>query len=517
MRIFVWNRGEKPSFRKTFECLLKKKFFSFDDTLIINIITPGMERFDLTVIGSGPGGYVSAIRAAQLGMKVAVVERDKPGGVCLNWGCIPSKAILKCAEMYSHFLNSKDYGITCDKLSFDYPEVIKKSRKASTSLNRGVLGLLNKNKISFVNGTARLASKHLISVSGEKPCDIESERILIATGSVPRTLPGLEIDGKVLMTSDEAIMHPEVPRSIVIIGGGYIGMEFAYVYNSFGSKVTIVELEKQIMPGADEEVAEEAKKIFTKQGMSILTNTAYKSLEKTANSATVTVKNRISGEETSLKAEMVLVSVGRKAVANSASTSFAFYGKSKGMGLEEVGVEFDENGFIKTDENYMTACSNVYAIGDVIGGPMLAHKASEEGVVAVERMKGMNSRVHYDSIPGCVYCQPEVAMIGLTEKQARDRGYQVDIGKFPFKASGKAVAVGETDGFVKIIFDSKTKELLGSHIIGHGATEMIAEIGVAKTLETTPYEIASTQHAHPTLSEAVMEAALDALGRVRNF
>ena len=476
-----------------------------------------MKKFDLTVIGSGPGGYISAIRAAQMGMKVAVVERDKPGGVCLNWGCIPSKAILKCAEMYSHFLDSKSYGITHKGLSFDYSEVIKKSRKASSSLNRGVEGLFKKNKITLISGTGRLTSKHGISVIGKESQDIESERILLATGSVPRTLPGLKIDGKVVMTSDEAIMHPEVPRSVVIIGGGYIGMEFAYVYNSFGSKVTIVEMEKQVLPGADEEVAKEAKKIFTKQGMTILNETVYKSLKKTSGSATVTVESTVSGEQTTLKADMVLVSVGRRAIANAAPTSFAFYETGDSMGLEDVGVELDERGFIKTDEDYMTTCANIYAIGDVIGGPMLAHKASEEGVVAVERMKGMNSKVHYDSIPGCVYCQPEVAMIGLTEKQAKDQGYDVDIGKFPFRAVGKAVAAGETNGFVKMVFDSRTKELLGSHIIGHGATEMIAEIGVAKTLETTPYEIATTQHAHPTLSEAVMEAALDALGRVRNF
>lgn len=476
-----------------------------------------MEKYDLTVIGSGPGGYVAAIRAAQTGMKVAVVERDKPGGVCLNWGCIPSKAILKCAEMYSHFMDSESYGIAHEGLSFDYGKVVEKSRKASASLNRGVEGLFRKNKITLIRGTARLTSAHGISVEGEDARDMRSERVLLATGSVPRTLPGLEIDGKVVMTSDEAIMSPEVPGSVAIIGGGYIGMEFAYVYNSFGSRVTVIEMEEHVMPGADGEVASEAEKIFRKQGMTILTNTAYKSLRKTRSAATVTVEDRTSGEQKKIKADMVLVSVGRKAVANAAPTSFAFYGTGDDMGLSDVGVELDERGFIKTDGDYMTTCSGVYAIGDVIGGAMLAHKASEEGVVAVERMKGMDSRVHYDSIPGCVYCQPEIAMIGLTEKQARDRGHEVDVGRFPFRAVGKAVAVGETDGFVKMIFDSGTKELLGSHIIGRGATEMIAELGIAKTLETTPLEIATTQHAHPTLSEAVMEAALDALGRVRNI
>ena len=482
-----------------------------------DIIVEIMEKFDLTVIGSGPGGYIAAIRAAQMGMKVSVVERDKPGGVCLNWGCIPSKAILKCAEMYSHFIHADQFGISHKELSFDYSKVIKKSRNASSNLNRGIVGLFKKNKIDLVSGTARLSSPHSISIEGKDTCDIESERILLATGSVPRTLPGLEVDGKVVMTSDEAIMHTEVPDSVVIIGGGYIGMEFAYVYNSFGSKVTIVEMEKQIMPGSDEEVAREALKIFKKQGMTILTETAYKSLTKRAGSATVTVEDRVSGKESNIEADMVLVSIGRKAVANAAPTSFSFYDTGDSMGLEDVGVEFDNGGFIKTDENYMTTCSNIYAIGDVIGGAMLAHKASEEGVVAVERMNSLDSKVHYNSIPGCVYCQPEVAMLGLTERQAKEQGYDVEIGKFPFRAVGKAVAVGETDGFVKVIFDAKTKEFLGGHIIGHGATEMIAELGVAKTLETTAYEIAITQHAHPTLSEAIMEAALDAMGRARNF
>ncbi len=340
---------------------------------------------------------------------------------------------------------------------------------------------------------------------------------MLATGSVPRTIPGLKIDKKIVMTSDEAIMHRKIPDSIVIIGGGYIGAEFAYVYNSFGSKVTIVEMEDHILPGADEEVAKEAEKIFKKQGMDILTSTKYKSLKKTKTTATVTVEDLKTGKDKNIKASMVLVSIGRKAVANAAPTSFSYYETGDKLGLDELGIDLDDFGHIKTDENYMTTCSNIYAIGDVIGPPMLAHKASEEGVVAVERMNNINSKVHYNRIPGCVYCQPEIAMIGLTEKQAKDQGFNVDIGKFPYKAIGKAVATGDTNGFVKIISDSKTGEILGGHIIGQGATEMIAEIGIAQTLESTPLEIAITSHAHPTLSEAVMEAALGALGRQRNF
>lgn len=476
-----------------------------------------MEKFDLTVIGSGPGGYIAAIRAAQLGMKVAIIERDKPGGTCLNWGCIPSKAILKCAEMYSHFEHSQDYGISHKGLSFDYSKVIEKSRNASSTLSKGVEFLLKKNKITSYSGTGTLVGKNRVAVSGDNSVEIESERILLATGSVPKTIPGMEIDKKIIMTSDEAIMHKEVPKSVLIIGGGYIGAEFAYVYNSFGSKVTIVEMEKQMMPGADEEVANEAEKIFKKQGMKILTSTKYKSVKKNKSSATVTVEDMGSGKESEIKADMVLVSIGRKAVANAAPTSFSYYEKGDSLGLSDVGVELDDSGHIKVDENYMTTCSGIYAIGDVIGPPMLAHKASEEGVIAVERMKGMESVVHYNRIPGCVYCQPEVAMIGLTESRAKEQGYDIDIGKFPFKAVGKAVAVGETDGFVKIISDRRTGEILGGHIIGQGATEMIAEIGIAQTLESTPLEIAITSHAHPTLSEAVMEAALGSLGRTRNF
>ncbi len=476
-----------------------------------------MDKFDLTVIGSGPGGYIAAIRAAQLGMNVAIIERDKPGGTCLNWGCIPSKALLKCAEMYTHFTHSEDYGISHKGLSFDYSKVVEKSRNASSTLSKGVEFLMKKNKITSLKGTGRLIGKNKIAITGENSSEIESERILLATGSVPRTIPGLEIDKKIVMTSDEAIMHKEIPKSVAIIGGGYIGAEFAYVYNSFGSKVTIIEMEKQIMPGADEEVAKEAEKLLKKQGMNILTGTKYKSLKKNKSSATLTVEDLVSGEETQIKADMVLVSIGRKAVANAAPTSFSYYETGDSLGLSDIGVELDDYGHIKVNDDYMTTCSDVYAIGDVIGPPMLAHKASEEGVVAVERMMGMNSKVHYNRIPGCVYCQPEVAMIGLTEKQAKDQGYNVDIGKFPYKAVGKAVAVGETDGFVKIISDSKTGEILGGHIIGQGATEMIAEIGIAQTLESTALEIAITSHAHPTLSEAVMEAALGALGRTRNF
>lgn len=478
-----------------------------------------MERFNLVVIGSGPGGYIAAIRAAQLGMKVAVVERDKPGGVCLNWGCIPSKAILKCAEIYETFKHSENYGIKCGELSYDYSKVIEKSRKASSTLTKGVEFLFKKNKIALFLGTGKLISPNKVGIIGDKDeKEIETERILIATGSVPRVLPGIEIDGRVVMTSDEAIFSKEIPESIVIIGGGYIGVEFAYVYNSFGSKVTIVEMENRILPGVDREIAEELEKNFKKNGIHVLTGTRFKELKKLDNSVEVTLEDDSGKGEKKVSASRLLVAVGRKAVYNTAPTSLSHYDTSSDIGLKDLNIELTKQGFIKVDNSFMTTCRNVYAIGDVVGPPLLAHKASEEGVIAVEIMAGdKNARVHYDRIPGCVYCQPEVASIGITEDEAKERGIKFNVGKFPFKASGKAVAIGETEGFVKIISDAKSGEILGAHIIGKGATELIAEIGVAKTLESTPLEIGITPHAHPTLSEAVMEAALAALGRARNI
>ena len=477
-----------------------------------------MEKFDLTVIGSGPGGYIGAIRAAQLGMKVAVIERDKPGGVCLNWGCIPSKSILKCAEVYEYFKHSGDFGIDHKGLSYDFSKVIEKSRNASSTLNKGVEYLFKKNKITLFNGVGKLLSKGKVGVKGDKEeIEINTEKIMIATGSVPVTLPGLEIDNKLVMTSDEAIFHKEVPDSVVVIGGGYIGAEFAYVYNSFGSKVTIVEMMDHILPGADADVARELEKIFKKSGMEILTKTKFKEINKKRKTVDVIVEDIKEGTEKKINAHMVLVAVGRRPVSNDAPTSLSFYKESGDIGLSDLKIEVDERGFIKTDDDYMTTCSNIYAIGDVIGPPLLAHKASEESVAAVERMAGQKSKVHYDNIPGCVYCQPEIASLGLTEQQVKDKGFEYSVGKFPFKATGKAVGTGETDGFVKIISDKKTGEILGSHIIGHGATELIAEVVVGRTLETTPLEIAITSHAHPTLSEAVMEAALAAMGRARNM
>ncbi len=477
-----------------------------------------MDKFDLTIIGSGPGGYIAAVRASQLGMNVAIIERDRPGGVCLNWGCIPSKSILKSAEVYQYFQHSENFGITHKGLSYDYGKVIDKSRNASSTLNKGVEYLFKKNKVKFFQGVGRIITPNNVGIKGESgELEISSDKILIATGSVPITLPGLDIDGKVVMTSDEAIMHREVPKSVVIIGGGYIGVEFAYVYNSFGSKVTIVEMMDSLVPGADQDISKELGRLFKKSGLDIFTKTKYKEIKKKKSGVEVIVENIDSEKESSIPADMVLVAIGRRPVANDAPSSFSYYKKSKDIGLSEVGVEVDERGFIKTDESYRTTKDNIFAIGDVIGPPLLAHKASEEGVVAVERMAGQNTRVHYNNIPGCVYCQPEIAMLGHTEQELKSQNHNYSVGKFPFKAAGKAVGTGETDGFVKILSNKDTGEILGAHIIGHGATELIGEIAVARTLESTPLEIAITSHAHPTLSEAVMEAALAALGRARNI
>ncbi len=477
-----------------------------------------MDKYDLTIIGSGPGGYVAAIRAAQLGRKVSIIERDYPGGVCLNWGCIPSKAILKCAEVYQNFLHSEDYGITTKGLSFDYSKVIQKSRNASSALTKGVEFLMKKNKIDLFKGTGKLIDKNKVGIIGEKDeIELVSNNILICTGSGPRVIPGIEVDGKMIMTSDEAIKSTDFPKSVVIIGGGYIGAEFAYVYNSFGSKVTIIEMAENLIPGADKEVAKTLEKIFKRSGMDVFTSTKYKSYKKTKTQVEVVVENVKDGKEQAIKSSQMLIAIGRKAVANDAPTSYAYYKESKDIGLKSLNIELNNHGFIKTNDDYETTCSNIYAIGDVIGPPLLAHKASEEGVVAVEKMNGIDSKVHYNTIPSCVYCQPEIGSVGYTEEQIKELGIKYDVGKFPFKAAGKAVAVGDTEGFVKILTDARTGEVLGSHIIGHGATEMIGELTIAKALESTAFEIAETSHAHPTLSEAIMEAALGTMGRTRNM
>jgi dihydrolipoamide dehydrogenase len=463
-----------------------------------------MERYDLVVIGAGPGGYVAAIRAAQLGLKTVVVEKDKPGGVCLNWGCIPSKAILTSAELYEAVKEGEHYGVKVHGLSYDYAQVIKRSREVAERLAKGVEFLLRKNHVPLIAGSGRLEGKNrvIVEASGKETQRIEADRILIATGSGERTLPGLEIDGKQILTSREALIDNEIPESILIIGGGAVGIEFAYIYSVFGSRVTVVEMEKQLLPGTDSEITRELERVFKKKGIEVLTGTKFHGIEKFPSRIEVTLEN---GEDLKRRtANKVLVAVGRSPL-------------SAGLGLESLGVELNR-GYIKVDERMRTTNEAIYAIGDINGPPLLAHAASEEGIAAVEFMTGKREKaIDHLRIPACIYCQPEVAVIGLSEEQAQARGYEVKTGKFPFRALGKAIAAGHEEGFVKLVVDKEYGEILGCHIIGRGATDLIAEAGLARTLEATTAELSGTVHAHPTLAEAIMEAALNAEGRGINF
>lgn len=460
-----------------------------------------LKKYDLVVLGGGPGGYVAAIRAAQLGMKVGCVERDKLGGICLNWGCIPSKALLKSAEVMWNFKESKEYGISYDNLKVDFKKVIKRSRDAANRLSNGVEYLFKKNKIEKVSGFGKFISNNRISVLdayGKETAQVEAKNIIISTGARPRELPGIKIDRKRVITSTEAMILEEIPKEMIIIGAGAIGAEFAYFYNTFGTKITLIEMMPNILPVEDAEVTAQLEREFKKQGIEIMTDTKVDSAATVGSGVQVKVTNK-KGSQT-LKADIALVAIG-------------IQGNSDGIGLEQIGVQVEKS-WVKVDKtNYKTNAAGVYAIGDVIGAPWLAHVASAEGIRCVEGIAGTETEaLDYNSIPGCTYCQPQVASIGFTEAKAKELGYETKIGRFPFTANGKAIATNEAVGFVKLIFDAKYGELLGAHIIGHGATELIAELGVAKKLETTPQEIIRTVHAHPTLSESVMEAAEDALG-----
>ena len=463
-----------------------------------------MERYDLVVVGAGPGGYVAAIRAAQLGLRTAVVEKDRPGGVCLNWGCIPSKAILTSAEMYEDLKHGEHYGIKVSGLSFDYAQVVRRSREVAGRLAKGVEYLLKKNKVPLVRGAGRIegGNRVIVEAEGEDPQRLDADRILLATGSRERTLPGLEVDGAQVITSFEALTDRDVPESIVIIGGGAIGVEFAYVYRTFGSRVTVVEMEAQLLPGVDADVARELERAFEKKGIEVLTGTTYDRVEKYPGRVEVML-NGGDGQK-GRTANKVLVAVGRAPL-------------SDGLGLEDAGVRV-ERGFIQVNERLQTANPAVWAIGDVNGPPLLAHAASEEGIAAVEFMAGQREKaIDPGRIPACIYCQPQVAVFGLSEEQARAQGHEVKVGKFPFRALGKALASGHDEGLVKLVVDKEYGEILGCHIVGRGATDLIAEIGLARTLEATTAELTETVHAHPTLSEAILEAALAAEGRGINF
>lgn len=458
------------------------------------------DSFEIIVVGSGPGGYVAAIRAAQLGLKTAIVERDRLGGVCLNWGCIPSKALLTNAQVYHHVLEAKEWGIEVGEVGFDIDQIIGRSRKVADSLSKGVAYLMKKNKIEVINGTAHFDSEGgLVVENGEEGNrKIGADHIIVATGARARTIPGIKVDGETILTSRHALELRKIPKSVVVIGGGAIGCEFAYFYNSFGADVTIVEMMDQLLPLEDNEVGAELQKSFKKQGINVLLGARVSDSKSRKSGVTLTLEDK-EGESTEVKAEMALNAVGVSA-------------NVENLNLDEVGIEL-ENGHIRVDRWYRTTRAGVYAIGDVIGPPWLAHVASHEGIVCVEKIAGVNPHpVDYLTIPACTYCQPQVASVGLTEQKARDQGYKIKTGKFPFQVLGKARASRSTEGFVKLIFDEQYGELLGAHIIGEEATEMIAELVTAKALETTYLELLKTVHAHPTLSEAVMEAAGAAYG-----
>jgi len=460
--------------------------------------------FDLVVIGSGPGGYVAAIRAAQLGQKVAVVEEDRPGGVCLNWGCIPSKALLTGAELAESLRHGETFGICGDRLVFDFGKAIEHSRACADRLCKGVQGLLKKHQITLVAGRGQLAGPRAVAVTGADEGLLEATSILVATGSTEWTPPGVEVDGTRVLTSREALESKRIPERVVIIGAGAVGLEFAYVYAMYGSQVTVIEMAEQMLPGADAEIVKVLERSFRQRKITVRTKTRFEHVKAAGDGVEVSVSR--GGKDEVLSADQLLLAIGRVPL-------------SRGLELEGAGVAVDAKGFIQVDERFRTATSSVWAIGDVVGPPLLAHKASEEGIAAVEAMAGLTRQpLDHRKIPGCIYCQPQVAWIGLTEAQARETyGDDVRVGKFPFAASGKAVAAGHTEGFAKILTEPRYGEIVGAHLVGYGVTELIAEIGLAMTLEATSAEIAATCHAHPTLSEAILEAALAAEGRGINF
>lgn len=463
------------------------------------------DRFDWVVIGSGPGGYVAAIRAAQLGHRVAVVEEDRPGGVCLNWGCIPSKALLTGAELVENLRkHGETFGIKAGNLELDYSKAVDHSRKTSDRLCKGVQGLLKKNQIELVAGRGRVAGPHSVEVSDPANRVLEAERILVATGSAEWVPPGLEVDGDTVLTSREALEMRDVPERLVVIGAGAVGIEFAYVYAMYGAQVTVVEMMDQMIPGADPDVAQVLQREFRRKGIDVRLGTRFEKLERGSAGLGVAISSEKGNEE--LSADRVLAAIGRRP-------------RSAGLGLEEAGVELDERGFVRVDAQLRSSVPSIGAIGDVAGGALLAHKASEEGIAAVEFAAGLTRpALHHDRIPACIYAQPQVGWVGLSEAAARERyGNDLKVGKFPFTASGKALAAGHSAGFAKILAEPEYGAIVGAHVVGVGATELIAEIGLALTLEATTDEVAATCHAHPTLSEAILEATLAAEGRAINF
>jgi dihydrolipoamide dehydrogenase len=453
-------------------------------------------KFDIIVVGSGPGGYVAAIRASQLGKNVAIVEKAELGGICLNWGCIPTKALLKSAQVFEYLKHSADYGITVKDSSADFEAIVKRSRGVASNMSKGIEFLMKKNKITVIKGAAKLTAPKKVEVDTDGKKEIhEADHIILATGARSRELPGVKQDGKKIIGYREAMVMPKQPKSMVIIGSGAIGMEFAYFYSTLGTKVTIVEFMNRILPVEDEEVSKAMEKIYKKNGVEIMTESAVENVDTAGAGCKVNVKTK-TGNVT-LEADIVLSAAG--VVTN-----------LENLGLETLGVKTDK-GKIVVDDHYKTNVAGVYAIGDIVHGPALAHVASAEGIICVEAIAGLKPHaLNYNNIPGCTYTHPEVASVGLTEAQAKEKGYDIKVGKFPFSASGKASASGHKDGFVKVIFDAKYGEWLGCHMIGEGVTDMIAEAVVARNLETTGHEIIKSVHPHPTMSEAIMEAVAQA-------
>jgi dihydrolipoamide dehydrogenase len=460
-------------------------------------------RFDLAVIGAGPGGYVAAIRAAQLGLKTAIVEREHLGGICLNWGCIPTKALLRTSELYTAMRHASEFGLAADNVRFDLPRVIERSRNVAERLSNGVAYLMRKNKIAVIDGTARLKGEGRVGVtgkSGDALPDIEAKHIIVATGARARVAPGLEPDGRLIWTYKEAMIPQSFPSSLLIVGSGAIGIEFASFYRSLGAEVTVVEMLPRILPAEDEEISGIARKAFVKRGIVIRTDTHVERFVSNGGKVTASLR-KPDGDTEEIAAERVILAIG-------------ITGNVEGLGLETLGVKIDK-GHIVVDEWCRTAAPGVYAIGDVVGPPWLAHKASHEGIICVEKIAGIDGVHPLDTaaIPSCTYSNPQVASVGLTEDQARAQGHELKIGRFPYSANGKAIALGDTEGLVKTIFDAKSGALLGAHILGAEATELIQGFVIAKTLETTEAELIASIFPHPTLSEMMGESVLDAYGR----
>jgi len=461
-------------------------------------------KYDILVLGSGPGGYVAAIRASQLGFKTAVIERESLGGICLNWGCIPTKALIKSAKVFEYLNHAGDYGITVNGGKADFGAIVKRSRGVAEGMSKGIQFLLKKNKVDTIygNGVLKKGKKIEVAAADGSKTTYEANHIIIATGGRAKELPGIAIDHKNIIGYREALALESLPESMVVIGAGAIGVEFAYFYHTLGTKITVVEfMENGLVPREDAEISKELGKIYKKKGMNILGNTAVEKVDISGSKKKVTVKDRKTGATQVIECDIVLSATGVTP-------------NVENIGLEEVGIQLDR-GHIKVDSFYKTNVDGYYAIGDVIPTQALAHVASAEGITCIENIAGMNPHsIDYNNIPGCTYCSPEVASVGYTEAAAKEAGYELKVGKFPFSASGKAAASGAKEGFIKLIFDAKYGELLGAHFIGENVTEMIAEIVVARKLETTGHEMIKAIHPHPTMSEAIMEAAAAAYGEV---